>query len=103
MANTFSTLFDENSKFTPEHRLWFQVLATYVLEAKNKCKSTDRRCRQGKMQIRSDIAHPWTKYICDMVDYDYETFKGRVLAILGESCPIHGPVTNIKARGEECI
>jgi hypothetical protein len=99
MGNTLAVLFDENKRNTPEHRLWFQVLATYVLEARNKCKETDRKCRQGKMQIRSDIDHAWTRYICDLVDYDYDTFRRRVLAILGESCPIHGPNANMRSGG----
>lgn len=97
MSSMFSVLFDERNKFTPEHRLWFQVLYTYVTEAKNRCKSTDKKCRQGKTQLRSDLDSTWTMFICDLVDQDYKTFKRGVLAILGESCPIHSQSSTMNA------
>ena len=74
----------------PEHRLWFAVLATYVIDTEQHCKDYFPRCVWGpKTTLLTYLYSEGTEAICEMLDIDYENFATIIQKRAKESCHIH--------------
>lgn len=65
---------------TPEHALWFAVLEMCVIDAK--------RASINDVRLEALLRHmesPWIKYICDMIDLEYDFFMEKFKQVIDET------------------